>query len=75
MCFAVRTGIEPVATDRQSDMLAITPTNLVSSPLHLTGKLILLSAPKYFYHQTLCSDGLDQSSSYSLMSNSFSFPL
>ena len=25
--FAVRTGIEPVATDRQSVMLTITPTN------------------------------------------------
>ena len=26
---AVRTGIEPIATDRQSVMLAVTPTNLV----------------------------------------------
>ena len=27
---AVRTGVEPVATDRQSVMLAVTPTNLVT---------------------------------------------
>ena len=28
--FAVRTGIEPVTTDRQSVMLAITPTNHIA---------------------------------------------
>lgn len=29
---AVRTGVEPVATDRQSVMLAVTPTNLLCGP-------------------------------------------
>lgn len=59
---AVRTGIEPVATNRQFGMLAITPTNrlekwplaepLISLLLHL----ILLSLPvqyitNHFYHE------------------------
>ena len=42
-------------------------TGLLSTPLHLAGMLILLSAPKYVYHQTLCSDGFDQSTSTSFL--------
>ena len=35
--FAVRMGIEPISTDRQSVMLAVTPTNLEAALLQPQG--------------------------------------
>lgn len=55
--FAVRTGIEPVATDRQSVMLAVTLTNrdsgvLIDAILHAIVSKGLQSVPgSNWYHQ------------------------